>query len=233
MIILFTEFGHSGPYLAQMQAVLIEQEPAIPVLEMMSDAPKFNPYASSILLAAYSRSFPVGTIFVCVIDPGVGSERLPVVVEADGKFYVGPDNGLFTQVVEHCANATSWIISYKTNSLCDTFHGRDVFAPVAAMIACGEVVPGKLIPTQQLYSSGMEESDSKNQIVYIDHYGNCIIAFLAGTLSLEQSICVNSHSLAYARTFADEEHGSAFWYENSSNLIEIAVNCGDASKNWV
>ncbi|MDH5182656.1 MAG: SAM-dependent chlorinase/fluorinase [Gammaproteobacteria bacterium] len=231
MIVLFTDFGRSGPYLAQMQAVLIQQAPGIPVLDLMSNAPKFNPYASSLLLAAYGHSFPEGTVFLCVIDPGVGSERLPIVVKADGKFYVGPDNGLFEQVLKQSSTTMVWQITYSPTTISNTFHGRDIFAPVAAMIACGDKVPGNVICVEQLRSSRNENPNDKNQLIYIDHYGNCITGICAGELEHSKCLCINDHRISYARCFSEVEAGGLFWYENSSNLIEIAVNCGDAAEN--
>lgn len=230
MIVLFTDFGLSGPYLAQMQAVLIQQAPEVPVLDLMSDAPKFNPYASSILLAAYSRSFPVGTVFLCVVDPGVGSRRLPIVVQANSKFYVGPDNGLLGAVIKQSTESIAWQITYRPSTLSSSFHGRDLFAPVAAMLARGEEVPGKRIPIESLCMSRSEHSNTKNQLIYIDHYGNCITGLAAGELTTKQRLCVNSDRLSYARTFSEVEEGALFWYENSSDLIEIASNCGDAAR---
>lgn len=230
MIVLFTDFGRTGPYIAQMQAVLIHQAPGIPVLELMSDAPRFNPLASSLLLAAYSQSFPSGTVFLCVVDPGVGSERLPIVVQADGKYFVGPNNGLFEQICKQSTNITLWEINYVSSSTSNTFHGRDIFAPVAAIIARGDKVPGNKLPIDKLVSTDMETTELKNQLVYIDHYGNCITGMVTGDISKTECLCVKSHKIPYARTFSDVESGSLFWYENSSNLIEIAANCDDASK---
>src|SRR5262245_5142495 len=95
MIVLFTDFGLSGPYTGQMKAVLGQMAPGTPVIDLFADAPVGNPKASAYLLAAYAAWFTTGTIFLCVVDPGVGGARLPVIVEADGRWFVGPDNGLF------------------------------------------------------------------------------------------------------------------------------------------
>jgi len=229
MIVLFTDFGHSGPYVAQMQAVLIQQAPETPVLELISDAPKFNPHASSLLLAAYSRSFPVGTIFLCVVDPGVGSKRLPVVVRSEGKFFVGPDNGLFTEVCRQATNSDAWKIKYRPEKLSHSFHGRDIFAPVAAMIARGDDIPGDEYPIHKLVFTDMEAEFLHHQVIYVDHYGNCITGLKAGALLHSDGFCIDGQRIAYARTFSEVETGSLFWYENSSDLIEIAANCADSA----
>ncbi|HEX9770299.1 MAG TPA: SAM-dependent chlorinase/fluorinase, partial [Kiloniellales bacterium] len=97
MIVLFTDFG-GGPYLGQMRAVFARRAPEVPVIELMTDAPAFDAKASAYLLAASAREFAKGDVFVCVVDPGVGGSRAPIVVEADGRWYVGPDNGLLVLV---------------------------------------------------------------------------------------------------------------------------------------
>ena len=98
MIVLFTDFGLHGPYTGQMKAVLHQMAPGIPAIDLFADAPVGNPKASAYLLAAYAAWFPAGTIFLCVVDPGVGGPRPSIILEADGRWYVGPGNGLFELV---------------------------------------------------------------------------------------------------------------------------------------
>src|SRR5260370_15228133 len=98
MIVLFTDFGLQGPYTGQMKAVLHQMAPGIPAIDLFADAPAGNPKAAAYLLAAYAQWFAAGTTFLCVVDPGVGGPRPPVMLEADGRWYVGPGNGLFELV---------------------------------------------------------------------------------------------------------------------------------------
>ena len=95
MIALFTDFGLHGPYTGQMKAVLYQMAPSIPVIDLFADAPVGNPKASAYLLAAYAAWFPEGTVFLCVVDPGVGGARPAIFLQADGRWYIGPGNGLF------------------------------------------------------------------------------------------------------------------------------------------
>src|SRR5438034_4574389 len=138
MIVLFTDFGVEGPYTGQMTAVLQQTAPAVPVVSLFADLPPGQPKPAAYLLAAYARWFAAGTVFVCVVDPGVGSERGALIVEADGRFYVGPDNGLFEIVPRRAARAAVWQITWRPGALSASFHGRDLFAPVAARLARGE-----------------------------------------------------------------------------------------------
>ena len=105
MIVLFTDFGLHGPYTGQMKAVLHQWAPGIPVVDLFADAPVGNPKASAYLLAAYAVWFPAGTVFLCVVDPGVGGMRPAIILKADGRWYVGPGNGLF-ELVQRRAGKT-------------------------------------------------------------------------------------------------------------------------------
>jgi S-adenosylmethionine hydrolase len=105
LIVLFTDFGLQGPYTGQMKAVLAQMAPNRPVIDLFADAPIGNPKASAYLLAAYAAWFPAGTVFLCVVDPGVGGKRPAIVVEANSKWYVGPGNGLF-ELVQRRAEKT-------------------------------------------------------------------------------------------------------------------------------
>jgi hypothetical protein len=138
MIVLFTDFGLHGPYVGQMRAVLHQMAPGTPVIDLFADAPVGNPRASAYLLAAYAAWFSAGTVFLCVVDPGVGGVRPAIILEADGKWYVGPGNGLFELVQRRAETTQSFDITWHPERLSASFHGRDLFAPVAAILARGE-----------------------------------------------------------------------------------------------
>ena len=110
MIVVFTDFGLQGPYAGQMKAVLHQMAPAVPVIDLFADAPVGNPKPSAYLLAAYAQWFVAGTVFLCVVDPGVGGTRPPIILEADGRWYVGPGNGLFELVQRRATTTRSWDI---------------------------------------------------------------------------------------------------------------------------
>src|SRR5689334_16667629 len=138
MIVLFTDFGIAGPYTGQVEAVLQREAPSVPAISLFADAPAGMPKPASYLLAAYAAWFPAGTVLLCVVDPGVGGDRRAVIVEAAGRFYVGPDNGLFEIALRRADATQDWEITWRPEQLSASFHGRDVFAPVAARLACGE-----------------------------------------------------------------------------------------------
>ena len=228
MIVLFSDFGAEGPYLGQMKAVLYREAPGVPVLDLFADAPAFDAMASAYLLAAYAGEFPSGTVFLGVVDPGVGGERAPLAVSADGRWYVGPDNGLFALVVRRAGETRTWRITWRPELLSASFHGRDLFAPVAARLARGEPPPGKVMPGED--ADRPDWPDDLPRIVYIDHFGNAMTGLRAATLAPDARLIVAGESLARARTFADVPAGQAMWYENANGLAEIAVNQGRADR---
>lgn len=225
MIVLFTDFGFRGPYVGQMQAVIAQQLPDIPIICLFDDAPRFDPRASAYLLAAYVSEFPPGTVFLCVVDPGVGSDsRKPVVCKVDGRWFVGPGNGLFDVIAQRGVESIWWEITWQPDKLSSSFHGRDLFAPVAAMLARGESPPGKLIENPEFSA----EPDDWQYIIYIDGFGNAMTGIRADGISSGTKFKVGDQILGRADTFADVPVGQAFWYENANGLVEIAVNQGQA-----
>ena len=135
MIVLCTDFGLEGPYTGQVKAVLARAAPAVPVIDLFADLPPFRPQGAAYLLAAYGEFFVAGDVIPTVVDPGVGGPRAALALEADGRWYVGPDNGIFELVLRRAQAARGWRIDWRPPALSATFHGRDLFAPVAAALA--------------------------------------------------------------------------------------------------
>ena len=227
MIVLFTDFGLEGPYTGQIKAVLYRTAPGIPVIELFADAPAGRPKPAANLLAAYGVWFPPGTVLLAVIDPGVGGPRPAVIVEAGGRWYVGPDNGLFELVRRRAESARTWEILWRPEALSASFHGRDLFAPVAAGLARGEHPAHE--PRASEIGRHADWPDDLPEIVYVDRYGNAVTGLRGNLLPNDARLRVSGRVLMYARTFSDVPAGEAFWYENSNGLAEIAVNAGRAA----
>jgi S-adenosylmethionine hydrolase len=227
MIVLFTDFGLEGPYTGQVQAVLHQQAPGIAVISLFADLAPFDIQAAAYLLPAYAAGFPPGSVFLCVVDPGVGGARPGVVVRADGRWYVGPDEGLFAILTRRARHLECWELPHPATAS-PSFHARDVFAPLAARLARnGNVGSGPVTTTT---STRPDWQDELQRVVYIDHYGNAITGTRAAAVASAATLRINGHSLTRRRTFTDAEHGTAFWYTNSSGLLEIAVNRGRADR---
>lgn len=227
MIVLVTDFGVGGPYMGQMKAVLLRQAPGVPIVDLFADLPAFEPQGAAYLLAAYASEFPAGTVFLCVVDPGVGGARRALVAEADGRYYVGPDNGLLAIILRRAASSRLWDIDWRPEKLSSSFHGRDVFAPVAGRLAAGQKPPGTLLPPGQ--AERPDWPDDLAKIVYVDSFGNAMTGLRAAALTARTTLSVGGRSLVRAETFGAVPRGKAFWYENANGLAEIAVNMGSAA----
>ncbi len=227
MIVMVTDFGWRGPYVGQLQAVLFQKAPGVPVIDLFNDMPTYNPRTSSHLLAAYIQEFVPGTVFLVVVDPGVGNEaRRPVIVNADGRWFVGPGNGIFDVVMARASDATCHEILWRPQHLSATFHGRDLFAPVAAMLSIGQRPE-----TMPLTHAGKKDAaEDLAEVVYLDHFGNAMTGIRASNLARDDRLVVNGRTLDRARTFSDVGIGEPFWYENANGLAEIAVNQGNAQR---
>jgi len=226
MIVLFTDFGLAGPYTGQMKAVLAREAPGVPVIDLFADAPSRNPKAAAYLLAAYAAWFPRGTVFLCVVDPGAGGKRAALAVEADGRWYVGPENGLFELVRRRSKMTRVFQITEQPPDLSASFHGRDLFAPAAARLARGE--RPRMVERDPSFGRYPDWPDDLAEIIYIDHYGNALTGLRASAVPANAILVAGGERITRARTFSDLPAGAPFWYENSNGLAEIAVNLGRA-----
>ncbi len=231
MLVLLTDFGLEGPYLGQVRAVLNARAPGVPVVDLFADLPAFDPKAAAYLLPAYCRApFPDDAVFLCVVDPGVGTDRAPVVVEADGRCFVGPDNGLFSQIVRRAERVRAWTIAWRPPVLSASFHGRDLFAPVAASLRGGSALPpGALVDRPPARLDRPDWSDDHAAVTYIDHFGNAMTGLRGPCLDDRGCLRVKEREIPHAETFGAARGREPFWYVNSNGLVEIAVNGGSAA----
>ncbi len=227
MIFLATDFGLAGPYTGQVKASLARQAPAAEVIDLFSDLPPFRPDLAAYLLAAYADVLDPDDVLLAVVDPGVGSSREPLMMRADDRWFVGPDNGLFELIQRRARNVMCRRITWRPKHLSMSFHGRDLFAPVAAWLAQGNPVAGEVWPPVQV-----DRPDDLAAIVYVDHYGNGMTGLRASETADTAVIRITDDNLTKARTFSDRPEGQAFWYENGNGLVEIAVNGGSAAERF-
>ncbi|MGI9437312.1 MAG: SAM hydrolase/SAM-dependent halogenase family protein [Geminicoccaceae bacterium] len=225
MIFLATDFGPNGPYTGQVKARIAREAPGIEVIDLFADLPKFQPRCAAYLLSAYADVLAAGDILLAVVDPGVGGDRLPLIIQADGCIYVGPNNGLFELIARRAAEVSCQKITWRPAQLSASFHGRDLFAPVAAQLAKGMAVAAESCVPAACHAW----PDDLPVIIYIDHYGNGMTGLRASTLEAGAMLEVSGVRLNRARTFGDCPEGSAFWYENANGLAEVAVNGASAS----
>ena len=226
-IVFFTDFGPAGPYTGQVESVLSQLAPQVPIINLLSNAPSADPRLSSYLLSALRLSFPENSIFLGVVDPGVGGDRRGVVLEADGQYFVGPDNGLFNTVAKHAAKTRWRLIDWHPENCSMSFHGRDVFGPIAAYLATGKA-DTYLTPTNE--PNLQDWPDDLAAVIYFDVYGNAMTGLRYRPEMQGGTLNVNGYMVRQADTFSAVRVGDAFWYRNSSGLVEIAVNQGSAQR---
>ncbi len=226
-ILLFTDFGCFGPYTGQMEWVIQQISPQAPVINLLNNAPAANPRLSAYLLAALRFSFPAKSIFLTVVDPGVGSARKGLVLKADEQYFVGPDNGLLNAVAAQSANVEWWQITWQPKDCSSSFHGRDIFAPVAARLSLNqadELIEPINKPDEADYVEDLAE------IIYFDNYGNAMTGLRYQSAYRDKVLHISDKNIYPANTFSDVKQGEAFWYKNSSGLVEIAVNRDSAQQ---
>ena len=191
IITLLTDFGLKDPYVGIMKGVILSINPDATIIDITHDITPQNIEEAAFLIEEYHRFFPPGTIHMAVIDPTVGSERRPIIVSKDNNIFIGPDNGLFTLILD---DAEVYLIEnpdFMLTEVSSTFHGRDVFAPAAAHASTGfhPSAFGKIISDPMRLDNmfpATEGHSLKGRIVRFDRFGNAItnikIDFLKGFL---------------------------------------------------
>lgn len=227
MLLLFSDYGWHDPYVGQLKAVLARLAPGLAVIDLLHAVPDFNAHAGAHLLAALCRDLPPAAVVLAVVDPGVGGPREAVVVEADGRWFVGPDNGLLSVLAGRASSTRVWRIDWRPEKLSESFHGRDLFAPVAASLAIGRFPEDKLSAVAEL--AVRFDPAELPRILYVDHYGNAWSGIRGELAEVGSEIEVKGVRLPWRRVFMEARKGEAFWHVNSSGLIEIAVNRGSAA----
>ncbi|PCI38228.1 MAG: hypothetical protein COB46_11920 [Rhodospirillaceae bacterium] len=227
-IVLFCDFGL--PYTGQMKARLLDGAPECAVIDLFHDVPAHDIQAGSALLAAHVRDFPKGTIFVCVVDPGVGTDqRKPGVVFAGGWWFVGPLNGLFEHVLRQFgSDAEVFEITEIPKDVSVSFHGRDIFAPQAARLAVGNKHGLRPLAVESIRKSSFV--DDVQAVIYSDGFGNLMTGIRAKSLPENETIEISGRKLPKYRTFSDAQPGEFFVYENAVGLLEISANQANARK---
>lgn len=220
-LMLFTDFGAGDLYVGQVESVLDRYAPGVRVIHLLNEAPTFRVQASAHLLVALAQQVPRGHVFIAIVDPGVGTQRDGIVVRVDGRTFVGPDNGLMSVLWQRGTVKAAWRITSHPPGASVSFHGRDVFAPMAAAVVTGE------FPNENVKSIPAPEvllpADDLAEIIYLDHYGNAFTGLRGAQLSTERKLVWHRREIPHARVFGDAAAGQPFWYVNSLGLVEIAM----------
>lgn len=254
-IALLTDFGTQGIYVGVLKGVLSTLAPRANLIDISHDVPRGNIQAGALMLWQASPYMPPNTVFLCVVDPGVGTARRSVAAAWPTQHCVGPDNGLFTYLV--LRDGIPEVVELSDPQASDTFHGRDIFAPAAAHLASGAALNelGPPVELETLLAAPSLEALSPNlvegEILHEDPFGNLITSI--GVLHLEgnqihltpwlgqgptsqyparklSARLPSGAELPLVRTFSDVPDGQALAYVGSSGLLEIGVNRGSAAR---
>jgi len=239
LITLLTDFGTADYFVGAMKGVILSTCPSANIVDITHEVPPQDiQCAAFILLAAY-KSFPVGTIHVAVVDPGVGSTRRGIVGKCAKQIFVGPDNGIFNYVFEREAPAEVFQIQneqFFRRPVSPTFHGRDIFAPVAAALANGVVATQlglEISDWVQLepLAPVRQEGTIEGRILHIDRFGNCITnlkdADVTEEMKANGALLINGRRIgSFRKFFAEKEttnDGGLFAITGSAGFLEIAA----------
>jgi len=239
IVTLTTDFGARDGYVAQMKGVILTINPQAPIVDVTHDIRPFSILEGALVLKGVSRYFPAGTIHVGVIDPGVGSARRSMVLRSGRQFFVGPDNGLFSLILR---TSDSWQArEIATDELIldsphPTFHGRDIFAPLAAHLSLGTELTavGPLIenPVMLPIPGAIRTDDGlQGRVIHIDRFGNLTTNIEGSALKRPVAMVLirDIEIRRIGRFFADAAEGEPLALINSFGYLEIAVNRGNAS----
>ena len=232
VITLLTDFGTADYFVGAVKGAILSVNPLAVIADITHEIPPQDVAAGAFTLLAAYKTFPPGTVHVAVVDPGVGSARRPIIVSANEQFFVGPDNGIFTYIYDREPSHRTFHVTsdrYFRPSPSSTFHGRDIFAPVAAALSKGVA----------LEDFGAEINDEVRlpsledplRIIHIDRFGNCVTNITRDLLRGEMDLDINGRTLSEFRSFYGEGSATepfAIW--GSAGFLEISVNGGSAAK---
>lgn len=245
LVALLTDFGAYDGYVGVMKGVMLGIAPDARLVDLTHEIAPQDVRAGAWVLHTSWRSFPLGTVFLCVVDPGVGTSRRPVAVRAGGRTFVGPDNGLFSNVLAEAPVERAVVLDkplYHLPSPSATFHGRDVFAPCAAHLARGLLLDavGSPVTPESLVRLPLSRPEWRNgalvgHVMHTDHFGNLITdldpSYADAILAAPgvRMIIASETITARAHTFGDGPEGQAFALRDSSGHLALAVRNGSAA----
>ncbi|HHS14305.1 MAG TPA: hypothetical protein ENN03_11145 [bacterium] len=239
IITLLTDFGRGSPYAAAMRGVILGMLPGVRLEDISHEIPAGDVDYAAWVLKESAPYYPAGTVHTVVVDPGVGGSRRVLGVESRGQYYLAPDNGVLKYLFHGDASARVMHLNRREfcrSPVCPTFHGRDIFAPLAAHLAMGKTLDELGEPAEPEIRGRValpvrHRESLEGEIVFIDSFGNAVTNLEASLISEEPAeIRVRSRSIQRVSvTYSDEPPGTLMALIGSSGCLEIAVNQGHAA----
>ena len=238
IITLTTDFGNKDHYVGSMKGVIYSINPDAIITDITHDIPAHDVFHAAFVLKNFVPYFPKETVHVVVVDPGVGTSRKPIAMEADGRFFVGPDNGVFSYVILGTDSSRAYEISnpkYFLPRVSYTFHGRDIFAPVAAHLSLGisiEDLGKRLLNPFALQITEPEIGDREisGEVIFEDTFGNLITNIPGGMVDSASRLYVCDIVInGVSKSYSEAPEGELLAIIGSSGFLELSVNRGRAS----
>lgn len=236
IVTLLTDFGTADGYVAEMKGVLLSEAPGVTLVDVSHELAPQDVEAGRLAVARYWRRFPPGTVHVAVVDPGVGTDRLALAVESDGRFLVGPDNGVLSPAL--LVPGARAVRLTPGPAAAPTFHGRDVFAPAAARLAAGAALDLLGEPADDCVlrrtpePRRLADGSVEGTVIAIDRFGNAVTNLLAGPAVTQRggTLGVGAWAVPIGRVYGDVEPQELVALVSSNGLLEIAVRDGSAAE---
>jgi S-adenosylmethionine hydrolase len=236
VITITTDFGHQGPFVATMKGRMVTRFPAARIIDLTHEILVHWPAEAGFWLARSYRYFPEGTVHVAVVDPGVGTRRDIIAVHLGAHVFLAPDNGLLAPVITAVEGSKVWRLDAKRlerfalGAPSATFHGRDIFAPLAAELAAGRCQPSDLgVETSEFVPSWVDEPEVLPQavrgvVITLDHFGNLITNIDQELLRrfTRPVVHAGTHRIPMRRTYGDVKPGEYLALVNSFGVVEVA-----------
>jgi S-adenosyl-L-methionine hydrolase (adenosine-forming) len=236
-IVLLTDFGHRDPFVGIMKCVLATIAPRAQVIDLVHDLPAQDIHAGALALDAALPYLPPRAVVVAIVDPGVGTERRAIAGAVDDFRFVGPDNGLLARPLARARKIVNIVEPrYVLREVSSTFHGRDVFAPVAAHLARGLSIDKlgpriKAIESLPIREPRRDNGVAHGEVLLVDRYGNALTNIPGDWTRPGDVVNVRGAALKVARTYADVRAGEPVAVISSNGALEIAVRNGDAASS--
>lgn len=240
IITITSDFGILDEYVGVMKGVILSFNPRVQIVDLNNSIDPGDVIYAQFVLEHSFFYFPDGTVHLCVVDPGVGSERKGLIVKYKNHLFVGPDNGVFSFAFEGC----DFVMEIKEDAkqlspsinISNTFHGRDLFAPVAGYISMGgeiDFVGKKMgnIPVKVRVPSPVEkEGRVVGEILFFDRFGNAITNIRGGAVGMKVRIEGVKREIPFLHSYSMVEKGKPLAVSGSKNYLEVSVNMGSAEK---
>jgi S-adenosylmethionine hydrolase len=244
VITITTDFGHKGPFVGVMKGVILQRFRDAQVIDLTHEVPAQWPPEAGFWVRRSYRYFPPGTVHVAIVDPGVGTERDILVIEYDHHYFMAPDNGLLGRMLDHAEGALIFRLDLgalerlNIPTPSNTFHGRDIFAPIAAELAAGKTTPVSIgVATDSWIPAWVDEPEIREDsvtgsVMTVDGFGNLISNIDAELVAgFDRPVVkIGGKDIPLLKTYGNVKPGEYLALINSFGVVEVALAEGDAAR---